>query len=130
MLTKLLEDAVQLAADLPLMQEAINAVQNDLADPANVNIQTLNTDAGVLAAAVATVQTDIAALQSDLDTLPKASGQLAHVREALEEFAENPPANTRLQNLVCFCIPIYNIFAAIKGLPVLPLPAFCTNPTP
>ena len=39
------------------------------------------------------------------------------------------PEGTRLQNLVCAGIPIYNIFAALYGLPVLPLPSFCT-PTP
>ena len=39
------------------------------------------------------------------------------------------PEGTRLQTLICTGIPVYNFFASLYGLPVLPLPAFCT-PTP
>ena len=50
------------------------------------------------------------------------------LQEAIAE-AETT-GNTRLQNLICMGIPVYNIFAAMEGWPTLPLPAFCTVPTP
>ena len=49
----------------------------------------------------------------------------------LREAAADPEAakgGSRLQNLVCMGIPIYNIFAAMEGWPTIPLPAFCTVP--
>jgi hypothetical protein len=34
------------------------------------------------------------------------------------------------QRLVCFAIPVFNMFGPIYGLPPLPVPAFCTTPVP
>ena len=52
--------------------------------------------------------------------------------EALKAAAKEAAAtgNTRLQNLVCMGIPIYNTFAAMEGWPQIPLPAFCSALTP
>jgi hypothetical protein len=63
--------------------------------------------------------------------------QLAQAAPAAEEFAAavtaaiNDPdtaGNTRLQNLICLGLPIYNVFAAMQGWPQIPLPAFCSVP--
>ena len=70
--------------------------------------------------------------------------QLAEIRPTVEQFRAHLEWAARecnylecstverinWQNLVCMGIPIYNIFAALYGLPVLPLPAFCSNPAP
>ena len=49
--------------------------------------------------------------------------------EALEAIAdEQGPAAVNWENLICMGIPIYNIFAALYGLPPMPLPSFCSVP--
>ena len=40
---------------------------------------------------------------------------------------EATAGNTRLQNLICIGLPIYNMFAATQGWPVIPIPAFCSS---
>lgn len=57
--------------------------------------------------------------------------QMAEFGEHLAHLAKDPSviSNTRLQNLICAGIPIYNVFAAIQGWPSIPLPAFCSAPS-
>lgn len=60
-----------------------------------------------------------------------AAASMAHQKElilAAVEVCEAKPGNTRLQNFVCLAIPAYNVFAALEGWPVIPVPAFCTTP--
>lgn len=53
----------------------------------------------------------------------KALGQ--HLHDAAQDPAT--VGNTRLQNLICIGLPIYNMFAVANGWPVFPLPAFCST---
>ena len=34
------------------------------------------------------------------------------------------------KRLVCFAIPVFNMFGPIYGLPPLPVPPFCSTPIP
>lgn len=45
------------------------------------------------------------------------------------EFDNMRIGNTRLQNIICLAIPIYNAFAVAQQWPVFPLPAYCSTPT-
>lgn len=50
---------------------------------------------------------------------------------AMYDCEEGFAGGTRLQNLICIGIPLYNEFAPMFNLPVIPVPAFCTpTPTP
>lgn len=137
MLTKLIADSKALSDALPGFQAAIDAVNNDLAGGGKVDTKQLATDAQALSETATAFEMDLEALQSDLTTLPQATaddGEPAKFKAALEAALElragmgdaSTPEATRLQNLICAGIPIYNIFAGLYGLPVLPLPAFCS----
>lgn len=134
-LTQLQTDAAALAAAIPTLAAAASAVAKDTEDQAHLDLESLETDAPALATAVSAVNNCLAALSLDLDNLPQAKADAnayhACVSAAIAEVAAGNQGGTRLQNLICFGIPIYNVMASLYGLPVIPLPAFCTpTPTP
>jgi hypothetical protein len=57
---------------------------------------------------------------------------LVHQGNLLKTLSEDEATSTHpvLRNLVCMAIPVYNIYAASQGWPQIPLPAFCSVPTP
>ena len=72
-------------------------------------------------------------LADDLNTLAKhARGSLAlHAETGSPVEPSSLPEELKKinwQRLICFTIPIYNLVAPMYGLPVLPVPAFCTAP--
>ena len=130
MLTQLLTDAQALAAALPPMQTAIAAVQADIAEPDDVDVEKLEADAATLSTSVAAVETSITAVQADLASLPQAKdpkalqGAAAIMVENIRKASTHPI----LQELVCLSLPFLNAELESYGLPVIPLPAFCAAP--
>lgn len=66
---------------------------------------------------MATLQNDLTAIADYLDTSP---GDLKAMPDALSKID--------WRRMACFVIPIANVFLAAKGLPTIPVPAFCTTP--
>jgi hypothetical protein len=83
----------------------------------------LETDLGKVASDVKQSLEDLKAVGVDLTQLFAASPA-----DAKAILAKHTAGNTRLQNLLCIGIPIYNMFASANGWPVMPIPAFCAAP--
>lgn len=77
MLQTLLDDLQKLTADVPPLQAAVIALQNDLANPAALNLPQLETDAENAAVLLAQVQSDVTAVTLDLGTLPQTAKPVA-----------------------------------------------------
>ena len=71
-------------------------------------------------------------LSDDLRVLAAIAGDENLLAAATTE--GSPPsvdlAKINWQRLICFAIPVFNMFSPIYGLPPLPVPAFCTAPVP
>jgi len=130
MLAKLLQDCDTLTNSLPILQQLIDAVTADMANPAAIDVSKLASDASALTTAAAAVKDAISAVAADLDQLPQAKlsqGNTQTLHDVIVETIASPGTvgNTRLQNLICLALPLYNMFAATNGWPTIPTPAFC-----
>ena len=71
----------------------------------------------------------MATLRDDLLTLAEhADTHLLGVKAGPPDVMPEGLEKINWQRLICIAIPLFNLVAPMYGLPVLPVPAFCTAP--